>query len=150
MQGPIHLATWGPRTVGSLASHEPKGHQRPHRDRKMPGHFTALGHQRQSPWPFQGRSLGFAVDVNPALCHRKLAGNGLQKCAFAGAVGAHQGGEAAGRQFKRQLLQHRALTTPHRQVRNVESGDRFQVVLAVATNLAIVKMKTIIAVRTHF
>jgi hypothetical protein len=116
----------------------------------MPGHFAALGHQGQSPRPFQCRPLGLAVDVNPALCQGQLAGDGLQQAAFAGAVGAHQGGEAAGCQSKRQLLQHGALTTPHRQVRNVESGSWVQVDLASATNLAIVSMKTIIIVGVHF
>jgi hypothetical protein len=48
------------------------------------------------------------------------------------------------------MLQHGALTTPHRQVRNVESGSWVQVDLASATNLAIVSMKTIIIVGVHF
>jgi hypothetical protein len=116
----------------------------------MPGHFTALGHQGQSPRPFQCRPLGLAVDHNPALCQGQLAGDGLQQAAFAGAVGSHQGGEAAGCQRKRQMLQHGALVTPHRQVRNVESGSWVQVDLAAATNLAIVSMKTIIVVGVHF
>jgi hypothetical protein len=48
------------------------------------------------------------------------------------------------------MLQHGALVTPHRQVRNVESGSWVQVDLAAATNLAIVSMKTIIIVGVHF
>jgi hypothetical protein len=47
-------------------------------------------------------------------------------------------------------LQHGALITPHRQVRNVESGSWVQVDLAAATNLAIVSMKTIIIAGVHF
>jgi hypothetical protein len=47
------------------------------------------------------------------------------------------------------MLQHGALTTPHSQVGNVESGGWVQVDLAAATNLAIVKMKTIIIVTAH-
>jgi hypothetical protein len=115
----------------------------------MPGHFTALGHQGQSPTPFQCRPLGLTVDQNATLCHRQLAGDSLQQTAFAGAVGSHQGGKAAGCQRKRQVLEYGALTTPHRQVRNFESGSWVQVELAAATNLAIVSMKTIIIGGVH-
>jgi hypothetical protein len=48
------------------------------------------------------------------------------------------------------MLQHGALITPHRQIRNVESGSWVQVDLAAATNLAIVAMKTIIVVGDHY
>lgn len=127
-----------------FASQQTEAHQRPHRDRKMPGHFTALGHQGQAITPFAGRPLGLAVERNPAPCHGDLAGDGLQQGAFAGAVGTHQGGEAAGNKGKRQVLQNGAIPPPHRQVLNVESRGGGQGDLASATNLAIGRMKTII------
>jgi hypothetical protein len=116
----------------------------------MPGHFTALGHQGQASTPSGGGPLGHAVHGHAAGCHGDLAGDGLQQGAFAGAVGSHQGGEAAGSQGKRQVLQDGAIATTHRQVSNVQGGDQGQGDLASATNLAMARMKTIIIFKIHF
>ena len=116
----------------------------------MPGDLTALGHQGQlslptleppripgDPQRFARDPVGLACDRQAAGFDRDLTGDGLQQGAFAGAVGSHQGGEAAGGQLEADVLKYQATATPHTQPSDVEGGGWRQDGRASGATLAI-------------
>ena len=85
----------------------------------MPGDLPPLGHQGQL-LSRQGQGKGLPIEPNRTALDRQLTLNGLQQGAFAGAVGAHQGGERAGLERKSHAVESQLAAAAHPQLTHLK------------------------------